>query len=51
MYDLRTDPDPDHPNGTHPICFVFYLTFFAVTVLRSWLVQIQNAQNVELSPG
>ena len=27
MYDLRTDPDPDHPNGTHPICFVFYFTF------------------------
>ena len=51
MYDLRTDPDPDHPNGTHPICFVFYLTFFAVTVLRSWLVQILNAQNAELLPG
>ena len=28
MYDLRTDPDPDHPNGTHPICFVFILLLF-----------------------
>ena len=27
MYDLITDPDPDHPNGAHPICFVFYFTF------------------------
>ena len=27
MYDLITDPELDDPNGTHPLCFVFYFTF------------------------
>ena len=37
-------------NAAYMFCFLFYFCF-TVTVLRSWLVQILNAQNAELLPG